>query len=58
MLPLPCGLPARRPARDLEFYRPPDFSTNRFSPSNDDKYVAALIRPKPHQVLFVAQCKG
>jgi hypothetical protein len=54
VLPVPCGLPgAAACPPDLEFFRPPDSATNGFFPNNDNKYIAALIRPKPHQVLLM-----
>jgi hypothetical protein len=54
VLPVPCGLPgAQACPPDLEFYRPTDSATNSFFPNNDNKYIAALVRPKPHQVLLM-----
>jgi hypothetical protein len=54
VLPVPCGLPgAAACPPDLEFYRPSDSATNSFFPNNDNKYIAALVRPKPHQVLLM-----
>ena len=54
VLPVPCGLPgAQACPPDLEFYRPTDSATNSFFPVNDNKYIAALVRPKPHQVLLM-----
>jgi hypothetical protein len=53
-LPVPCGLPgAVACPPDLEFYRPSDSATNSFFPNNDNKYIAALVRPKPRQVLLM-----
>jgi hypothetical protein len=42
----------RRP-HDLVFYRLQDSATNSFFSNNDNKYIAALVRPKPHQLLLI-----
>jgi hypothetical protein len=56
----PCGrsgAPACPPA--LTFFRPPDSATGGFFPNVDNKYVAALVQPKPGTVVVIrAQAAG
>lgn len=50
----PCGRsggPACPP--ELTFFRPPDSATGGFFPNVDNKYVAALVQPKPEAVVVI-----
>jgi hypothetical protein len=38
---------------ELVFFRPTDATTNTFFPNLDTKYIAALVQPKPQQLLVI-----
>jgi hypothetical protein len=50
----PCGRPgAQQCPPELVFFRPTDATTNSFFPNLDNKYIAALVQPKPQQLLVL-----
>ena len=50
----PCGHPGA-PAcpPELTFFRPPESATGGLFPNVDNKYVAALVQPKPESVVVI-----
>jgi hypothetical protein len=50
----PCGRPgAQSCPPDLTFFRPLDGSTGGFFPNVDNKYIAALVSPKPDTLVVI-----
>lgn len=54
VLPPPCGRPgAATCAPELTFFRPQDSATGGLFPNADNKYLAALVQPRPGTVVVV-----
>lgn len=51
VLPQPCSGSACPP--ELRFFRPPDSAAGGLFPNVDNKYVAALVQPKPEAVVVI-----
>jgi hypothetical protein len=50
----PCGRPGTPVCPpELTFFRPPNSATAGFVPNVDNEYVAALVRPKPNELVVV-----
>ena len=50
----PCGHPgAPTCPPELTFFRPPESATGGLFPNVDNKYVAALVQPKPESVIVI-----
>lgn len=50
----PCGRPGTQACPpNLTFFRPTDSATGGLFPNTDNKYVAALVRPKAHKLVVV-----